>query len=385
MKKEKLARVIEDTKKILREHRLCDQCLGRMFAKRLDVLTHNKLEQKIRHRLKQRNPKSCYICKNLMSDMDIHLSKMLEISKEYEFSTFLVGAILQPSILDRDDMIRSKFKLRGIAGIKSEVTREIGKRFGRKTRTKVDYNNPDVVLTIDFKKELYEIKPKAVLLQGRYTKNARGIPQKQKSCGQCEGKGCFHCDFHGISDFNSVEGKIAKFLFDKFGGQQAKITWVGSEDESSLVLGKGRPFFVKLINPHKRNLTLSRKISLDGISILNLRVISKIPSDHLKFRAQVVLEVETENELEPYVLKALHYLKEQSISLRENHSWKNKKRIYGIKLKRKSDKSFTILVELDGGIPIKRLVNGQDVEPSLSSILENQCKCKFFDFHKIAL
>jgi len=98
-----------------------------------------------------------------------------------------------------------------------------------------------------------------------------------------------------------------------------------------------------------------------------------------------VLEVETENELEPYVLKALHYLKEQSISLRENHSWKNKKRIYGIKLKRKSDKSFTILVELDGGIPIKRLVNGQDVEPSLSSILENQCKCKFFDFHKIAL
>ena len=385
MTKEKLVQVIEDTRKILQEHHLCDHCIGRMFAKRLGVLSYNKLGIKIRYILKQKNPKSCYICKNLMSDIDIHLRKILEISKEYEFSTFLVGAILKPSILDRDDIIRSKFKLRGIAGIKSEVTREIGKRFGRKTRTKVDYNNPDVVLTIDFKKELYEIKPKAVLLQGRYTKNARGIPQKQKSCGQCEGKGCFHCDFHGISDFNSVEGKIVKFLFDKFGGRQAKITWVGSEDESSLVLGKGRPFFVKLINPHKRNLTLSRKISLDGISILNLRVISKIPSDHLKFRAQVVLEVETENELEPYVLKALHYLKEQSISLRENHSWKNKKRIYGIKLKRKSDKSFTILVELDGGIPIKRLVNGQDVEPSLSSILENQCKCKFFDFHKIAL
>ncbi|TLX92641.1 MAG: hypothetical protein E6K93_04415 [Thaumarchaeota archaeon] len=52
MKKEKLARVIEDTKKILREHRLCDHCLGRMFAKRLDVLSHNKLGQKIRHSLK---------------------------------------------------------------------------------------------------------------------------------------------------------------------------------------------------------------------------------------------------------------------------------------------------------------------------------------------
>src|SRR5437899_11811152 len=301
MTKEKLVQVIEDTRQILCEYSLCDHCLGRLFEKKLGVLSYDKLGQKIRYILKQKNPKSCYICKSLMSELDTHLRKMLEISKEYEFSTFLVGAVLQPSILDRDDIIRSKLKLRGIAGIKSEVTREIGKRFGRKTRTKVDYNNPDVVFTIDFKKELYEIKPKAVLLQGRYTKNARGIPQKQKSCGQCEGKGCFHCDFHGISDFNSVEGKIVKFLFDKFGGRQAKITWVGSEDESSLVLGKGRPFFVKLINPHKRNLTLSRKISLDGISILNLRVISTIPSDHLKFRAQVVLEVETENELEPYV------------------------------------------------------------------------------------
>jgi tRNA pseudouridine synthase 10 len=385
MKKEKLVEVIDYTRKILQEHHLCDHCIGRMFAKRLGVLSYNKLGKKIRYILKQKNPKSCYICKNLMFDMDTHLRKMLEISKEYEFSSFLVGAILKPSILDRDDIIRSKFKLRGIVGIKSEVTREIGKRFGRKTRTKVDYNNPDVVLTIDFKKELYEIKPKAVLLKGRYTKNARGIPQKQKPCVQCEGKGCFHCDFHGISDFNSVEGKIAKFLFEKFGAQQAKITWVGSEDESSLVLGKGRPFFVKLINPLKRNASLSHKITLDGISILNLGIISKIPSDHLKFRAQVVLEVEAENKVKPHVLKTLYYLKEQPISLRENRSWKNKKRIYSIKLKQKSYKSFTMLIELDGGIPIKRLVSGQDVEPSLSSILENQCKCKFFDFHKIAL
>src|SRR5438445_393959 len=371
MTKEKLVKVIEDTKKILQEHHLCDHCIGRMFAKRLGVLSYNKLGIKIRYILKQKNPKSCYICKNLMSDIDIHLRKILEISKEYEFSTFLVGAILKPSILDRDDIIRSKFKLRGIAGIKSEVTREIGKRFGRKTRTKVDYNNPDVVLTIDFKKELYEIKPNAVLLQGRYTKNARGIPQKQKSCGQCEGKGCFHCDFHGISDFNSVEGKIAKFLFDKFGGQQAKITWVGSEDESSLVLGKGRPFFAKLTSPHKRNIAFPKKIKLDGVSFLNLHVIPKIPSDSIKFRTYVEVEVDTENKVEPYVLKTLHYLKEHPIMVREGSGWKNKKRIYGIKFKKKTENSFIALVQMDGGIPVKRLVSGSEVEPSFSSILEN--------------
>src|SRR2546422_3521292 len=165
MKKKKLSEVIGDTRQILCEYSLCDHCLGRLFAKKLGVLSYDKLGQKIRYILKQKNPKSCYICKSLMSELDTHLRKMLEISKEYEFSTFLVGAVLQPSILDRDDIIRSKLKLRGIAGIKSEVTREIGKRFGRKTRTKVDYDNPDVVFTMDFKRDSCEIKPKAVILR----------------------------------------------------------------------------------------------------------------------------------------------------------------------------------------------------------------------------
>src|SRR6476660_6352359 len=273
----KIDNIIEQTRTILKEHHLCDNCLGRIFAPKLGLVSYKKLGNKIRNILKQKNPKSCYICKNLMSKLDLQLGKMLDMSKEYEFSTFLIGAILQPSILDRDDIIRSKFKLRGIAGIKSDVTREMGKQFGKRTRTRVDYQNPDIVFTIDFKKDQCDIKPKALVLQGRYTKEARGIPQKQQSCNRCEGKGCFVCDFHGISGYDSVEGHIAKFLFEKFGAQQAKITWIGSEDESSLVLGNGRPFFVKLVNPHKRKIVLPKKIRLGNVSVLNLRVISKVP------------------------------------------------------------------------------------------------------------
>src|SRR2546427_10596961 len=123
MKKKKLSEVIDDARQILCEYSLCDHCLGRMYAKKLGVLSYNKLGQKIRCILQQKNPKSCYIRKSLMSGLDTHLSKILEISKEYEFTTFLVGAVVQPSILDRDDTIRSKLKLRGIVGIKSEVTR----------------------------------------------------------------------------------------------------------------------------------------------------------------------------------------------------------------------------------------------------------------------
>ena len=385
MDKKKLAEVIEDSRKILQEHPLCDHCIGRMFAGKLKVLSHKRLGFKIRKKLKQRQPKLCYICKGLMSELDTHLMKILHLSKEYEFSTFLIGAILQPSIHDRDDLLRSKFKLRGITSIKSDVTREMGKWFSRKTRTNVNYQNPDVVFTIDFKKVQYEIKPKSVLLQGRYTKNKRGLPQKQKSCDQCEGKGCFVCDFHGINEFNSVEGKIAKFLFEKFRAQQAKITWIGSEDESSLVKGNGRPFFSKIINPHKRDVFLSKKIDLDGVSIHGLHSISKIPSDPVRFRTEAIVEIETENAIKPGKLKELKKLKEQPLTLFEKSGHKNEKKIYSIKFKKKSDKLFRILMESDGGIPIKRFVAGHEVEPSLSSILETNCKCKLFDFHKIVV
>src|SRR5574337_1085039 len=375
--------VIGETKQILREYRLCDYCLGRMFASKLRLVSHKNLREKIRRTIKQSKPKSCYLCKNLMPQLDVFLNKILDISKEYEFSTFLIGAILQPSILDRDDIIRSKFKLRGIAGIKSDVTREMGKQFGKRTRTRVDYQNPDIVFTIDFKKDQYEIKPKSIVLGGKYTKNNRGIPQKQDSCNRCDGKGCFVCDFHGISEFNSVEGQIAKFLFEKFGAQQAKITWIGSEDESSLVLGNGRQFFVKMINPHKRKVALPKKVKLGGVTLLNLRVISKVPTDQIKFRTDVLLEISTEKDLIPETLNVLKSLKDIPISISENIPWKNQKRIHDVKIKKMDARSFTALFTLDGGIPIKRLVTGINVEPNISMLLENQCKCITFDFHKI--
>ena len=52
----------------------------------------------------------------------------------YEFSTFTVGAILKQSIIERDDKLRSKFNLHGVDGIKTAVTRELGKKFVSKTR-----------------------------------------------------------------------------------------------------------------------------------------------------------------------------------------------------------------------------------------------------------
>lgn len=377
--------ILSDAKAILKEHPLCDNCLGRLFASRLGVLSYKRLGRKIKIILQKNNTKTCYICKNVMVKLDVQLSKMLEISHDYEFSSFLVGAILQPSILDRDDLIRSKFKLKGINSIKGDITREIGKKFGRKTKTHVDYQNPDIVFTLDFKKEEYEIKPKPVFLSGRYIKNVRGISQKQKPCTRCGGKGCYVCDFHGISEFDSVEGKIAKLLYEKFGARQVKITWVGNEDDTSLVLGKGRPFFAKLVNPHKRKLALENRIPLGNLIVRNLKIIEKIQSGPMRFKSKVEMEIQTENEVNVSQLKNLHRLEWEPISIYENSGKKNQRNIYDIQYKKKSSNSFLLFIKADGGIPLKRLANGNEVTPSLSSILKNPCKCTVFDFHEIIL
>ena len=378
-------KIILDAKEILKEHDLCNNCLGRLFAPKLGITSNTRLGKKIKNILEEEQSETCYICKNMMSKLDVHLTKMFEKATDYEFSSFLVGAILQPSVQDRDDLIRSKFKLRGTNSIKTDVTREIGKRFGRKTKTQVNYQNPDIVFTIDFKKEEFELKSKPLFFSGRYTKNIRGIPQKQKPCKQCGGRGCQACKYHGISEFESVEGKIAKFLHEKFNAQHAKITWVGSEDEKSLVLGKGRPFFVKLTNPHKRKVMLEKKIPLGEITIHSLKIINKIPTKIIRFKSKVEMEILTKNEIKAPQLKRLRKLETMPISVYDNSGKMTQKRIYKIEYKVKSDNSFFVVMKADSGIPLKRFVDGSEVSPSLSTILENPCKCKSFDFYEIVL
>lgn len=378
-------KIILDAKEILKEYDLCNNCLGRFFAPKLGLTSNKRFGNKIRSILEEEQSGTCYICKNMMSKLDVHLTKMLEKAMDYEFSSFLVGAILQPSVQDRDDLIRSKFKLRGTNSIKTDVTREIGKRFGRKTKTQVNYQNPDIVFTIDFKKEESEIKSKPLFFSGRYTKNIRGIPQKQKPCKYCGGKGCQACKYHGISEFESVEGKIARFLHEKFNAYQAKITWVGSEDETSLVLGKGRPFFVKLTNPRKRTVMLQKKIPRGEITIHNLKIISKIPTKIIRFKSKIEMEILAENEIKEPQLKRLRKLEKMPISIYDNSGKMTQKRIYKIQYKVKSDNSFSLVMKADSGVPLKRFVDGREVSPSLSSILQNPCKCKSFDFYEIVL
>ena len=380
----KYDKIILQSKSILNEYDLCDNCLGRFFIRFTHLTSVRILGNQIRHSINSRIVTKCYICKNIFSNIDLYVKMMQDMSFGYKFSTFTVGAILKQSIIERDDKLRSIFQLRGIDGIKTAITKELRKKFVRKTKNRIDHLSPDITFTINFKTEQCNVKTKPIFLYGRYLKDKRGLSQKEESCRDCKGKGCIFCNNHGIVSFDGVEGRMAKFLYEKFKTEQVKFTWIGGEDKTSLVMGDGRPFFAKLLSPKKRNIRLAKKSNLNEIVIRDLRKIDHIPNGSIHFKSKTKILVSTKNNIISNKLKKLKYLTNTPIEITDS-SRQYKKTIYNLKYKKCSLQSFTVEIEADGGIPIKRLVDGSDIIPNISSIIGVQCFCKKFDINQIYL
>jgi len=372
--------IIPISNKILKKHVLCEYCLGRLFSKQLHLSSNKLLGRKLKNNSK--SIQRCYICKNLFFNLNYFLNMMIDSSSSYDYSSFSVGAIVKPSIIDRDDLIRSKYKLKGIDGIKTDITKELVKLFSKKTKKKFEYLDPQIVFTVNLKDESCDIRSKSLTLSGRYVKSERGFLQKQKPCFNCSGKGCRICHFHGISEFDSVEGEISEFLFKKLGGTTSKFTWIGGEDKSSLVLGRGRPFFIKIQNPNKRNLRVS-SAKLTHIQISNLKIVSDSPKKPLKFNSLVEAKILTTTKINSNLLKKLKNLTNALVAVYEKSGKRTEKKILSIKYKKDNDTSFRIFFKFEGGLPVKRFISGDDVSPSVSQTLGVNCQCVEFDFHEI--
>ena len=378
-------KIIHQSKSILKECDLCDNCLGRFFINSTHLSSGKRLGNKIRNSINSRAVTKCYICKNLLSNADLYVKMMQNASMGYEFSTFTVGAILKQSIIERDDKLRSKFHLHGVDGIKTAVTRELGKKFVSKTKKRIDHLLADITFTINFKTERCNVKTKPIFLYGKYIKDKRGLPQKEESCQDCKGKGCIFCNNHGIVSFDSVEGKISQFLYEKFETNQVKFTWIGGEDKTSLVMGNGRPFFAKLLSPKKRNVRLAKKSNLDKIMIHALRKIDHIPNGSIHFKSKIKMLVSAKNNISSNRLKKLKQLVTVPIEITDSNNKQHKKTIHKVNYKKNSLQSFTVEIEADGGIPIKRFVDGFNIIPNISSLLGTQCSCEKFDINQIYL
>ncbi len=371
--------------KIFKNHDLCEYCAGRLISKFTGKPSSKLLGKKYLKKFCKSSDTKCYICKNIFQNLDTMLSNIYEKSNNIDFKTFNLGLTLKNSFLEKDDHIKSKFKIKGIENIKFGISKEMAKKISQKTKSKRILVDPEMFIQANFKDESCTIRTKPIFIYGRYNKKIRKLPQKQLSCKKCNGIGCHNCDFKGFENIESIEGKISNFLIKKFDGTQVKINWIGGEDQSSLVLGKGRPFFVKILNPKKRNRTLRKSLKLEDISLLDLKKISAQPKGSIPFKSKVSIIVDTKKPISLIQLKKLQNLENSKIHDPSKDKKGNSRQIYEIHYKKLGKNSFLLDLFADGGISLKSFIQNSDVTPNVSELLENSCKCKSLDFKNIII
>ena len=188
-----------------------------------------------------------------------------------------------------------------------------------------------------------------------------------------------------METLESVESNISNFLIKKFDGNQVKINWIGGEDQSSLVLGDGRPFFAKILNPKRRNRILRKSLKLEDISLSELKKIPIPPKGSIAFKSKVSIIIDTKKPISLTQLKKLDILKNSEIHDAGKNKKNTQKRIYKISYKKLGKTSFRLDLLLDGGIPIKSFIQNSEITPNVSELLDNQCRCKSLDFKNIIL
>jgi tRNA pseudouridine synthase 10 len=313
-------------------------------------------------------------------------NSILEAVKCFEFSTFLIGAKLSTQIFEREDSMRARLKIRGIESIKQYLTRELGMQLVRRAQKEVEYGKPDVMITLTIDKEnklAVAVTSRTLEFAGVYTKKSRGLPQKQDKCVVCEGNGCNSCDYSGLSGYESVEGVIAKALIDLTGGQTPKFMWTGSEDPESLVLGSGRPFFVRIFNPRKRNFE-NKTIKGKGIKA-TLKVIGNVPAIQPRFTVRTKIHIRCENTIDKTILKRLNFLSGCKVTFKDKPR-RTIKNIHSICIGKVDCNDFILTIDADSGIMIKQFVHDEGyISPNISEILGMPCKCVRFDILDVRL
>ena len=378
------------SKKIIKDHKLCDNCLGRQFSKKL--MKNKSLGYLIRKQIKiKQTRKSCFICEGMMSNIQQHTNKIITEIEKFECSTFMLGTILNSDFMEREDFIRAEYKIKGGETIKSEITKETSKIISQKINKKVSLIKPDINILVDNIFDVIKITPKPIFTYGRYLKTIRGINQKKKRCNNCKTKGCNDCNFRGFQNQPSIESEIQNYLTKKFQAKNIIISWVGSEDSKSLVRNNGRPFFAEIQEPAKRKVIFRKKKMNHGIIIKNIKILNnKLPTNY-NFILEAKVNIKSNCSDKKRIKKLEKVYKEKEISIFSTN--KNKhftRKIHSIKIKKMIDKRFSAELICDGGINIKKLISGEnnEINPSFSKILKGKCFASNrapFDIDKVEL
>jgi len=360
-------------KSILRRYPLCDTCLGRQFPSELKGLENREKGRELRGEMPEPE-EHCYICGCIMSSIDRYAEMVIKALEEYEFKTFLIGARISTSIVEKEDRIRAEFKLKGGETFKADFTKELGRAVSSKLNVSVKYRRPNITAIIDPVSEKVEVRPSSLYLYGRYVKRVRGVPQKRLKCRRCRGRGCEACGFTGCLPGDSIEKHLSDSILDLFKGSRVKFTWIGSEDKNSLVLGRGRPFYAEILEPkirHPQSLAALKEVG-DGITLHDVNILEEEPGMRRSFtmtvRAKITLDKQLSREEVGRLEEAFNNIEVKMLSPNGRRS--KVKKIRSLKVRRIRGEELELRIMCEGGLNIKSLITGERgiVTPSIAEV-----------------
>lgn len=431
--------ILEAAQKMLEKYPLCDYCLGRQFAmlgygmennergriikalltmkghqlalqkeedgvKLLKTLASNgsfdmaeEMLKRLGHRVKE--GQACHLCEDRFKALPRIVEKILEVLKEYEYRSILVGITLPVEVEEREDEFKAEFEVQYGESMRNAFSRVIGKMITEITKKPVNYTNPEVTILVNPFTEEFEIQANPLYIMGRYRKLVRGIPQSKWICMRCRGWGCPRCNWTGKMYPDSVEELIAAPVLRVTLGEDTAFHSAGREDIDALMLGSGRPFIIEVKKPKKRFIDLQeleRTINeeADGkIEVSNLRFVNKGMVRRLKqlegaekiYRVLVEFDREvSDEELKTIEKTFTNTVIRQRTPLRVLHRRADRireKYIYETKVKRLARNRAEIKIRCQGGLYIKELVTGDNgrTNPNISSLIKVKAVPKELD------
>jgi tRNA pseudouridine synthase 10 len=343
-------------KAILKKYPLCPSCLKRQLGTKIKPLPRRG---------------ECFICGGFFERIDDVAKSVVAALSEYEFENFSIGLSTPSEWIEREDLIRSEFKLQGKRNVKSDASHMLASRIAEILKKPINRLKPDVLAVVDVVSGAVKVEARSIYLFGRYTKSKRGLPQKHPRCRVCGGRGCPECEYTGRAKGLSVEHLINQYLLKILQGAKTTFSWFGGEDERSLVLGAGRPFYVEVHNPKKRRLpTLTLPANLGyGIKLTQLTLLDAKPEKVPSFKIKVLARVLFQSKPDKKVLKNLpNPIEVNQASLGKRKTYV--KKIYSPTIRLVGNKGYIRFI-CDGGLSIKRFLTGvgEPVTPNLPSLL----------------
>lgn len=442
------SQILSKAKNLIQNIHCCNSCLGRQFGNLLSGLTNHErgaalkiillMEWENSHRLTkadlvvpssltskdfdpgsksllryfpetQSDGSTCAICQDVLfiSNLDRLAQDAVNALEGYEFTTFLVGSIFLPLLIDNEDNIRSIYGLEFGESIKSEFNREFGKRLQLLLpNASVDFKIPNVVVTFDLVNDQVKISSNPLFILGRYKKLVRGIPQSRWFCRQCRGKGCDNCNHTGKMYQESVEEFISGPVLAAAQGVSSKFHGAGREDIDARMLGSGRPFALEISEPKKRTLDYvdlttiinqnaqgKVEVEFEGLTtrakVRELKTQSRLNAK--EYRAVVALEpggdvdkdifYSAANELSNIVIR-------QRTPIRVSHRRADKirtRKVIAFQIESITSEYLIVHIICEGGLYVKELINGDTgrTQPNFADLIGTTATVKYLDVMKV--